>query len=108
MSSSILLGHARRRFLSSGLTFSRYQNACAVIHLNQASRPFALHAARSVTAKCNGHESALEMENSSAWMKIIASIAATGTLASGVLYDENKTDCCGIAGVVGSTDHDAR
>lgn len=108
MSSSLLLGHARRRFLSTASTLSRGQKSCVFVNHNNTSRSLSLHAARAVTAKFNGHESALEMERSSSWMKIIAGIAATGVLVSGVLSDDQKADCCGIAGVVGSADHDAR
>mmetsp|Transcript_11346 Transcript_11346/g.21243 ORF Transcript_11346/g.21243 Transcript_11346/m.21243 type:complete len:725 (-) Transcript_11346:84-2258(-) len=115
MSSIKMLGHARRRFLTttSSLSTARCQKACVFLNHNQASsstrRLFSSHAVRAaVTAKFNGQESALEMENSSAWKKILAGIAATGVVASGILDEDQKTDCCGIAGVVGSSDHDAR
>lgn len=43
------------------------------------------------------------------WMKTIAGITAAGTiLGSGIIDADNKTLCCGIVGVVGSNDHDAR
>lgn len=45
------------------------------------------------------------------WMKTVAAMTATaGALAvsGNSMMNESKTDCCGIVGVVGTTDHDAR
>jgi hypothetical protein len=42
---------------------------------------------------------------------IRAALLAAGGLfmaGAGVLQDQNRTDCCGIAGVVGADHHDAR
>ena len=42
-------------------------------------------------------------------MKTMMGVTAAGALVSGGILDgENKTDCCGIVGVVGTQDHDAR
>ncbi len=41
------------------------------------------------------------------WVKMLAATAAAGTFTSGLIND-NKTDCCGIAGVIGTNEHDAR
>lgn len=40
-------------------------------------------------------------------MKALAGITAAGTVVAGIL-DEKKAECCGIVGVIGTTDHDAR
>ena len=62
---------------------------------------------RVATANINGQDTG--GEPSLVWMKLLAGVAGTGTLATGILNDHDKTtDCCGIAGVVGSSDHDAR
>lgn len=43
------------------------------------------------------------------WMKTISGITAAGILlGSGTIDSENKTLCCGIVGVVGSDEYDAR
>jgi len=43
------------------------------------------------------------------WIKNIAGMTAAGALlASGLLDIDNKTDCCGIVGIVGSANLDAR
>ena len=46
---------------------------------------------------------------SSKWMKTIAAMTAAGTLAaSEIANKDSKTHCCGIVGVVGTKEHDAR
>ena len=41
------------------------------------------------------------------WIRLVA-LAAAATVASLGIQQTNKTDCCGIAGVVASEQHDAR
>jgi len=71
---------------------------------NFAARSLSTNSARALTSTINGQE---YHESSSAWMKMLAGVAAAGTLASGIL-DDRKAECCGIVGVIGTTDHDAR
>ena len=45
------------------------------------------------------------------WMKAVAGMTAAGVLlSSGIINNnvENNTDCCGIVGVVGTEENDAR
>jgi hypothetical protein len=43
------------------------------------------------------------------WMKAMATFASAGfILGQGVMNTEDKTKCCGIVGVVGTKEHDAR
>jgi hypothetical protein len=52
-------------------------------------------------------ESSSQSQNESRGFRAL--LAAGGLfLAGGVLQDQNRTDCCGIAGVVGASHHDAR
>jgi hypothetical protein len=52
-------------------------------------------------------ESSSQSQNESRGIRAL--LAAGGLfLAGGVLQDQNRTDCCGIAGVVGASHHDAR
>jgi hypothetical protein len=43
------------------------------------------------------------------WTRILAVVGTMGAvLGSNLIYGDNKIDCCGIAGVVGTEDDDAR
>jgi hypothetical protein len=42
------------------------------------------------------------------WPKIVALLAGTAVVGNAFNEHKNKTDCCGIAGVIGTTNHDAR
>lgn len=53
--------------------------------------------------KCNDYQA-----QNLTWMKTMASIAAAGALVASGIMDYDKTDCCGIVGVVGSNQYDAR
>ncbi len=54
-------------------------------------------------AQCNDNQA-----QNLTWMKAMTSIAAAGALVASGLMDYDKTDCCGIVGVVGSNQYDAR
>ncbi len=59
----------------------------------------------------NGQEQCQGQESPFHTMKVLAGMVAAGTVtASGILENNNKAQCCGIAGVVGSKEqnHDAR
>ena len=50
-----------------------------------------------------------EDEFSMKWMRLFGVAGAMGAfLGSNLLYGEKKSECCGIAGVVGAEDNDAR
>lgn len=106
MSSSILLGHARRRLLSTA-TASRF-SARSTLRSHVPTRRFATQNAQAAlaTTVVNGN-GVSNQENPLAWMKVLAGITAAGTVASQII-DNRKAECCGIAGVIGTTDHDAR
>jgi hypothetical protein len=50
-----------------------------------------------------------EDESSMKWMKVLAGLSTMGAvLGSNWIHGDNKADCCGIAGVIGTEDNDAR
>jgi hypothetical protein len=40
--------------------------------------------------------------------QVAAIVAASAAMIAGLVWQKNKADCCGIAGVVGTPGHDAR
>ena len=103
MSSSILFGHARRGLLATATRLPRSKPTIALKNSAARSLSTHAHAVRSLSSNVNGHE----QENPMAWMKILAGVTAAGAVATGIL-DDKTAECCGIVGVVGTPDHDAR
>ena len=103
MSSSILFGHARRGLLATATRLPRSKPTIALKNSAARSLSTNAHAVRSLSSNVNGHE----QENPVAWMKILAGVTAAGAVATGII-DDKTAECCGIVGVVGTPDHDAR
>jgi hypothetical protein len=101
MSSSILLRHARRRILATATGCPKPKPIASLNNL--PARALSTNAACALISNANGHEKG----KPSTWMKALAGITAAGTVVAGIL-DEKKAECCGIVGVIGTTDHDAR
>ena len=107
MASSALFGQARKRFLASA-SRARIQINSRVVKSSAIKRSFATNGIRSLTSKINGYEQTID-DSYLNWIKMAAGITAAGAVtASGILDTSNKAECCGIAGVIGTADNDAR
>jgi len=107
MASSALFGQARKRFLASA-SRARIPINSRVVKSSAIKRSFATNGIRSLTSKINGYEQTID-DSYLNWIKMAAGITAAGAVtASGILDTSNKAECCGIAGVIGTADNDAR
>ncbi len=101
-SSRFLLGKALKQEARKSVqcTYFARNRLCGIASATRSSTNLAPIVA---TQSNNGGESSLE------WMKAVAVITAGGALvANGNAKLDSKTDCCGIVGVVGSKENDAR
>jgi UDP-N-acetylglucosamine:LPS N-acetylglucosamine transferase len=98
----IFLRQARRHLIANASRFSKSSNA--VVLNRSALKALSSRGARSLSTTVASPENC---ETSMDWMKILAGAAAAGTIASGIINDK-KAECCGIAGVVGTGNNDAR
>ena len=101
---SSMVGRSSRTILQKTFT----QRTCASVQRKQAVIALSTRNAASLApiAGAQNHEG---NDFSSKWMKTIAAMTAAGTLAaSGIANKDRKTHCCGIVGVVGTKEHDAR
>lgn len=107
MASSALFGQARKRFLASA-SRARIPINSRVVNSSATKRSFAASGIRSLSSKINCHEQTVD-DAYLTWIKMAAGITAAGAVtASGILDTRNKAECCGIAGVIGTADNDAR
>jgi hypothetical protein len=98
----IILSQARTRLFATVSKISRSKNS---VQFNSfATKPLSVNGARALSTTLTSPE---RHEVSVDWIKILAGAAAAGTIASGII-DDKKAECCGIAGVIGTNDHDAR
>jgi len=98
----IFLRQARRHLIANASRFSKSSNA--VVLNRSALKALSSQGARSLSTTVASPEN---RDTSMDWMKILAGAAAAGTIASGIINDK-KAECCGIAGVVGTGNNDAR
>ena len=103
-----LLAQASRRFLSRSVGFSKpkivnnLQKPCH-ISFNEKRHSSALAAAFAAKGDSSDPKS-----SNHPWPKVMALLAGSAVVGNAFREQNMKTDCCGIAGVIGTSNLDAR
>lgn len=105
MSTSAMFNQARRCILATVTKLPKGTSTKRSAQFNSfASKSLSLNSARAFSTSVapeENHDASLK------WMKMLAGAAAAGKFVS-TLSDDKKANCCGIAGVIGTKDNDAR
>ena len=100
-----MFNQARRRILATVTKLPKGASTKRSAQFNSfASKSLSLNSARAFSTSVGPEEN---HDASLKWMKMLAGAAAAGTFVS-TLADDEKANCCGIAGVIGTKENDAR